>query len=300
MLVVVGGPTASGKTALAIEIAIRYNTEIISADSRQFFRELSIGTAKPDRSQLDRVRHHFVDSHNIVEEFNAGRYGIEARKLLVELFADHDVVVMAGGSGLYIDSVLFGIDDLPASDKKIRAELKTKFNAQGIDLLESMLRELDPGIIGNIDIKNPQRVIRALEVTLVSGKPYSEQLGSSYDPLPWNWMITGIDMERNQLYANIDSRVRNMIQSGLVDEVKNVVGHRKANALQTVGYKEMFEYIDGLVSLDEAIEKIARHTRNYAKRQLTWFRRYPEMLWINPGEPGVLFSKIDEQISLPG
>lgn len=297
LLVVIGGPTASGKTKLAIETALRFHTEIISADSRQFFRELSIGTAKPGAEELARVKHHFIDSHSVSETFNAGRFGTEARELLAGLFAAHDVVVMAGGSGLYIDAVLFGIDDLPASDAAVRKSLKLQLQQQGLAALQEKLRELDPGIIATIDINNPQRVIRAIEVTLASGKPYSTQLGAKNDPLPWNWMMAGIDLPRAELYSKIDERTREMIRSGFTDEARSVLPYRHKNALQTVGYREMFEYLDGMASLEETAEKISRHTRNYAKRQMTWFRRYKDMVWIRPGEEDRLFQVISDKLS---
>jgi tRNA dimethylallyltransferase len=285
-LIVVGGPTASGKTALAIEIALHFQTEIISADSRQFFKELTIGTAKPSSDQLSQVKHHFISSHSIVEEFNAADFGTHATKTINSIFEEKDFVVMVGGSGLFIDAVIKGFDELPTSDLETRNRLQSLLNSEGLESLQSMLLELDPVSHGRIDLNNPRRVIRALEVSIVSGTPYSTQLGNRKKEVnEWNIIMTGIDFPRAALYQRIDQRTTQMILDGLIDEARSVIAFRDKNALQTVGYKEAFMHLDGIISLPETERLIAQHTRNYAKRQTTWFKRYHEMKWLSPDKP---------------
>jgi tRNA dimethylallyltransferase len=296
LLVIIAGPTASGKTRLAIDLAIRFNTEIVSADSRQFFRELSIGTAKPTREELEQVRHHFINSHSITETVTAGIYGTAALNLLNNLFLKHDVIIMVGGSGLYIDAVINGFDDLPPADETTRTKLNNLFIEGGISALQAKLQESDPAAYQKIDVNNPRRLIRALEVTMVTGKPWSEHLGKNERKAPFEWMMAGIEWLREELYKRINERVTQMISAGLKQEAVNVMPYRHVNALSTVGYMEMFDHLDGKLSLDEAADLIAQHTRNYAKRQLTWFKKYPEMTWISPGDESKLISTIENRL----
>lgn len=284
-LVVVGGPTASGKTSLAIEVARFFDTEIISADSRQFYKELTIGTAKPSTEELAQVKHHFIDSHSVTQEFNASDYGTLATESINSLFEKKSVVVMVGGSGLFIDAVIKGFDDLPGAVPEIRAELNSKLEDSGLETLQQMLLEKDPASYNRIDIKNPRRVVRALEVTLASGKPYSQQIQErDAHAHGWNIIPIGILHDRQDLYKRIDTRTKWMIENGLLEESKSVIGFRNHNALITVGYKEMFMHLDGQITLAETESLIAQHTRNYAKRQMTWFKRYDDMIWFSPDE----------------
>ncbi|MFM2190437.1 MAG: tRNA ((37)-N6)-dimethylallyltransferase MiaA [Bacteroidota bacterium] len=282
-LVVVGGPTASGKTTLAISLAQKLNTEIVSADSRQFFKELTIGTAKPDIHELSLVKHHFINSHSISEDINASDYGIAATETINKLFENSNHVVMVGGSGLFIDAVIKGFDDLPPADEQVRTELQNRLSKEGIEVLQELLKQLDPASYDKIDIKNPRRLLRALEVTIVAGQPYSTLIGKERKPThEWNTIMIGIEHTREELYRRIDERTAAMIKSGLKEETKSVLAFRSKNALRTVGYTEMFEHLDGNIDLEETQKLIAQHTRNYAKRQLTWFNRYDNMNWLLP------------------
>ncbi|MGR6088454.1 MAG: tRNA (adenosine(37)-N6)-dimethylallyltransferase MiaA [Arcticibacter sp.] len=282
-LVVVGGPTASGKTALSISLARKLNTEIVSADSRQFFKELTIGTAKPDIHELSLVKHHFINSHSISEDINASDYGIAATETINKLFENSNHVVMVGGSGLFIDAVIKGFDDLPPADEQVRTELQNRLSQEGIEVLQELLKQLDPTSYEKIDIKNPRRLLRALEVTIVAGQPYSTLIGKERKPThEWNTVMIGIEHTREELYRRIDERTAAMIKSGLKEETKSVLAFRSKNALRTVGYTEMFEHLDGNIDLEETQKLIAQHTRNYAKRQLTWFNRYDNMNWLLP------------------
>ncbi len=246
--------------------------------------------------ELNEVPHHFINSHSIANHFNAGNYGVEATRLLTRLFVTHDVVIMAGGSGLYIDAVINGIDDLPEADTTIRDHLDKIFQTGGIPALQAILKNIDPVSYETIDINNPRRIIRALEVSQSTGIPYSSHLGKKNSTPEWKWMMAGIEWPREELYERINERSRNMVAAGLKEETLSVMDHRNQNALSTVGYKEMFDHIDGKTSLEEATDLIAQHTRNYAKRQLTWFRRYKEIIWIKPGEENQLIKLIEKKL----
>lgn len=296
LLVVIGGPTASGKTDLAISLANHFNTVIISSDSRQFYKELSIGTAKPTPEELSKAVHYFINSHSIEQDLSAGIFAEEAMLLLQNLFKVYDVIILSGGSGLYIDALINGIDILPMADPAIRSKLEKLGREEGIVKLQMMLKEIDPVSFERIDTSNPRRMIRAIEVSTIAGLPYSELLGKNKSLFPWPWIIAGIDHSREELYRRINERTSVMIKSGLKEEAQKVIRFRSHNALKTVGYKEMFEHLDGKISIDEAESLIAKNTRNYAKRQLTWFRRYPEMIWIKPGETGQLIKLIENKI----
>ncbi len=292
ILVVVAGPTASGKTAFAIELAQRFHTEIISADSRQVYREMEIGTAKPTPLQLQQVPHHFIDSHSILDAFNAGLFAENCRQLLEERFRHHSVMVMAGGSGLYMDALLKGMDELPPADLKTRQEITAAYAEQGIRYLQNRLKELDPLTWKKTDLKNPQRMMRALEVCLVTGKPYSSFLTGFRQPLGFDVLYLYLDIPRPVLYAQIDQRVDEMIRAGLVEEVKKLLPFRNHPAMQTVGYKELLAFHDGKVSLESSIAAIKQHTRNYAKRQVTWFGRNPDRIPVMPGDAGLIGERI--------
>ncbi len=271
-LIVIGGPTASGKTALAIEKALEYKTEIISFDSRQFYKEMSIGTAKPTFEELSKVKHHFIDTISIEEEWNAGIYERKAMEKLNELFLQNQYVVAVGGSGLYLNALLYGFDELPDKDENLRKQLQKELEEKGIESLQEKIKNLDFEYFEKGEIKNPHRLMRAIEVSIISGKPYSSLKKSGTIERNFDYKIYMIQHEREKLYERINLRVDQMIKEGLVEEVKSLLPYRNHNALQTVGYKEIFEYLDGKSTLEEAIVKVKQNTRRYAKRQITWFK----------------------------
>jgi tRNA dimethylallyltransferase len=278
-LIVVLGPTAVGKTAYAIELAKSLQTEIISADSRQIFKELTIGAARPSVEELAKVPHHFIASASVHEDYSAGRYGREALAKLEELFTRHHTVVCCGGSMLYIDALLNGFDDFP-SDKKIRDEWSLKFETEGIEILQETLRRLDPDYYTQVDLHNPHRLIRAIEVCVVAGVPYSVLRKAQARERSFEVEKIGLDMPREELYARINKRVVHMMAAGLEEEARGLHSHKHLQALNTVGYKELFDFFEGLCTREEAIEKIQQHTRNFAKRQLTWWRRDKTIRWV--------------------
>jgi len=279
-LIVILGPTASGKTDLAIKVAKWLDTEIISADSRQFYRELSIGTAKPTDGQLSEVKHHFISHISITEDYNISRFEHDALLVLENLFNTHQTVVMTGGSGLYIDAVCNGLDDQPEHDPEIRKQLNAEFKSSGISYLQAELLRLDPAYYEVVDLSNPHRLMRALEVCMMTGKPYSLFRKGRQQQRSFKVVKLGIQISREELISRINRRVDQMIADGLIEEAKANFPYRNKNALNTVGYKEIFEYLDGHCTLEEAIEKIKINTRRYAKRQMTWFRRDPDIVWI--------------------
>jgi tRNA dimethylallyltransferase len=283
-LVVIAGPTAVGKTAVAIELALRFNTEIISADSRQFFRELKIGTAKPLEEELRRVPHHFVNSHSIQEDYDAAQFGDEALIRIGSILSERSHVILCGGSGLYIRAVIEGFDDIPEVDPAIRASLVQKFNDYGISWLQEKMREEDPGYFSEIDKQNPHRLIRALEVKIGTGSSISTYRTKSKRDHSFNIVKVGLELPREELYQRIDYRMDAMIANGLFEEAEALYSYKGHNALQTVGYQEIFDHMDGLYDKEEAIRLLKRNSRRYAKRQLTWFKRDPEMKWFHPLE----------------
>ena len=296
LLVVIGGPTASGKTGLAIQVAAHYGTEIVSADSRQFYSDIPVGTAQPDPTQLALIKHHFIGEFPLETTITSGQYAEMCRERLSLLFQSHDVVVLTGGSGLYIDAVLSGVDELPEADHKIREQLNTLYSEKGLEALQELLLKSDPEYYKKVDLQNPRRLIRALEVCLITGQPYSSFLGKRTSPLPWKYVMCGIDFSREELYARINKRVDEMIASGLTEEARSVFAKRHLNALHTVGFTELFMHFEGKISYEEAVELIRKNTRNYAKRQLTWFRRYPEMQWFAPDSLPEVIRWIDSQV----
>ena len=281
-LVIVLGPTAVGKTDFSIELALKCGSPVISCDSRQIFREMTIGTAVPSASQLAAVKHYFIHSHSVTDNYTAGRYEVEALELIRRLFAEgHETLVMAGGSGFYIDAVCKGLDDFPPADQELRSALSERLRTEGVESLRLDLKRLDPESYESIDIANGQRVVRALEVCLMTGRKFSSFKTATVKKRDFEIEKIGLTRPRDVLYDRINRRVLQMADDGLVDEVRSLVPYRSLPALQTVGYREIFDYLDGSISLERAVELIQRNTRHYAKRQLTWWARDPEIRWIN-------------------
>jgi tRNA dimethylallyltransferase len=292
-LISIVGPTAVGKTALAIKVAQHLNTEIISADSRQFFKEMEIGTAKPSAEELAAAPHHFISSHHITELFSTGDFEVQAMAVLTRLFEEKDQVVLVGGSGLYVNAVLNGLDDLPATDLSIRAALNEQFLAEGLEGIKVQLASLDPEYYAQVDQFNTQRVIRGLEFVLSTGKKLSSFQSNRKKSRPFNIIKIGLNKERQALYSQINQRVDQMMDMGLLEEVKRLLPYREVNALKTVGYTELFDYLDGACSLAEAVDKIKQNTRRFAKRQLTWFRKDEEIKWFAPEQTTEILNYID-------
>ena len=279
-LLIVLGPTAVGKTDYSIDLALKYGSPIISCDSRQIFREMRIGTARPSEEQLARVKHYFIASHSITDNYTAGRYEVEALALLEELFKTHDTLVMAGGSGLYIDALCNGLDDFPDADPQLRASLIDRLEKEGLASLRHELRRLDPATAERIDPANWQRIIRALEVCIATSRPYSEFRSGTRKERPFTIRKIGLTRPREELYARIDARVDEMMAEGLEKEALRLLPYRNLSALNTVGYRELFGYFDGEHPLEEAVRLIKRNTRHYAKKQLTYWARDPEITWL--------------------
>ena len=281
-LLIILGPTAVGKTDLSIGKALEYGSPVISCDSRQIFKDMTIGTAVPDASQLAAVKHYFIQTVPLTDVYTAGDYEQDAITLIEKLFDEgHETLVMTGGSMFYIDAVCKGLDDLPDGEPGLRKELWNRLAEEGVDVLAEELRLKDPLTYSRIDVKNSQRVIRALEVCLLTGKPFSSYKTGVLRTRPFIIEKVGLQRPREELYSRINRRVLDMIDAGLEDEVRTLIPYRDCQALQTVGYKEMFKYIDGECSLDEAVRMIQLNTRHYAKRQLTWWRRDPDIRWID-------------------
>lgn len=298
LLVVIGGPTAVGKTATSIQVAQYFQTEIISADSRQFYKEMSIGTAKPSINELAKVPHHFINFLHVWQEYNAGDFENDALHKIDELFRNNEVVIITGGSGLYIDAVCYGFDEMPQVQEEIRTKLNELYSNKGILYLQEQLKKFDPVYHQQVDINNPQRLIRALEVIESTGKPYSSFRRSETATRPFDIFFVGLDMPRDTLYDRIDRRVDIMIEEGLVEEVKALKQYEHLNALQTVGYQELFSYLKNELSLQEAIDLIKRNTRRYAKRQLTWFRKNKDTKWFNPDDITGIIHAISSELKL--
>ena len=283
-LVVIAGPTAVGKTDVAIKLATHFKSEIISADSRQFYREMSIGTAKPDQDQLKSIKHHFIGQLSISEYFNVSVFENEVLKLLKNLFLNTNIIFLVGGSGLYIDAVCKGIDDFPDPAPELRNYLKSVLAQSGIGKLQEMLQQLDLEYYTSVDINNPNRLLRAIEVCQTTGRKFSEQRLNSQKNRDFNIVKIGLNLPRPELFSRIGLRVDQMIELGLIKEVESLLPNRHLNALNTVGYKEIFEFLDSKITLEHAIENIKTNTRRYAKRQLTWFKRTDEYKWFEPSD----------------
>tara|TARA_B100000959_G_C14950207_1_gene611611 strand:+ start:814 stop:1731 length:918 start_codon:yes stop_codon:yes gene_type:complete len=281
-LIVIIGPTASGKTDLAIKVASEFKSEIISADSRQFYKELNIGTAKPSKYELSTINHHFINNLSIIDDYTVGKYKEEVEEFLEEYFKSNDIAILVGGSGLFVDVIVKGIDNVPKVPKEFREELNDSLKINGLSSLAINLKEVDPESYENIDLKNPHRVIRALEVSLYTKKPYSSYHKGNNDlRKDIDLYFIGYNLSKEILYSRIDKRVDLMIENGLVDEVKRLTDYKKLNALNTVGYKELFYFLNEDLNLDEAIELIKGNTRKYSKRQMTWFKKYNDVNWFD-------------------
>ena len=280
ILLTVVGPTAIGKTSLAIDLALHFGTEIISCDSRQFFKEMSIGTAVPSSEELAQVKHHFIQHKSIFDTYSVGDFERDAITLLKEIFKQHNVVIMVGGSGLYADTVVYGLDDFPEVSPEIRNELNELYQKQGITYLQTRLKDLDPIQYTQMDVQNPQRMMRALEVCIASGKPYSSFLNKKETLRDFTNITIGLTAEREVVYNRINERVELMLENGLLIEAQTLFPHKKLNALQTVGYRELFNFFEGKTSLDFAIEEIKKNTRRFAKRQYTWFHKNKDINWF--------------------
>ena len=280
--IIIAGPTASGKTDIAISVAEHYNTEIISADSRQCFKELNIGVAKPSPEQLETVPHHFINSHSITENISAADFEKYALRTVEEIFKTNDVAIMCGGTGLYIKAFCEGLDDIPETDAEIKKVISEKYNSFGIAWLQDSIKNEDPVFWQKGEIQNPHRLMRALEVVRNTGKSVLAYQQKIKKERSFNIIKVGLDVPRDILYERINTRVDKMRQAGLADEVKALTAYQQLNALQTVGYMELFEYFDNKISKKKAFELIKQNTRHYAKRQMTWFKKDPEIQWMEP------------------
>jgi tRNA dimethylallyltransferase len=296
-LLVIAGPTAVGKTKVAIELALALKTEILSADSRQFFREMSIGTAKPTQKELNDVPHHFINNLSIKDDYDAGKYEQECIILLDKLFQKKETVILCGGSGMYIDAVCKGFDQLPEVEAAQRIQLQNLYVREGISALQALLLEHDPDHYQNVDLKNPQRLMRALEITLGTGKPYSSFRKGAGSKRNFRVLKIGLDTGREALYSRINQRVDQMMEQGLLEEVKSLTSFRMLNALQTVGYKELFDHMEGKYPLGDAVELIKQNTRRFSKRQLTWFKKDESTVWLDPLKPDFNIEEIIKYLS---
>jgi len=300
ILISVVGPTAIGKTKLAIALAQYYNTEIISADSRQFFKEMYIGTAVPDTEELAAAPHHFIQHKSIFEPYSVGDFEKEAIQKLEQFFKQKDIVIMVGGSGLYVDAVTKGLDYFPSVDPKIRTELNTTLENKGIKVLQNQLKKLDPNYYKKVAIENPHRIIRALEICIGTGKPYSSFLNKDKANRPFKVITVGINADREIIYNRINQRVDSMVNKGLIPEAKALLKHKALNALQTVGYRELFNYFEGEWTLDFAISEIKKNTRRFSKRQLTWFKKNDNTIWVAFDDKTLdIIHKIENQVIKP-
>jgi tRNA dimethylallyltransferase len=281
-LITIIGPTAIGKTNLAIKIANYFKTEIVSADSRQFYKEMNIGTAKPSTSELNSIKHHLINNKSVNDNYNIYDYEKDALKSIESIFNKNDIAILVGGSGLYINTVLYGLDEIPGISAEVRNSLYLDLELKGIKQLQEKLKLLDPSSYRSIDINNPRRLIRALEVSISTGKSYSSFLKKKKKKRDFNIIVLGINQERLDLYKKINTRVENMVERGLINEVKELYTLKGLNTLNTIGYSEVFNYIENKYSLDECINEIKKNTRRYAKRQLTWFKSIDRVEWITP------------------
>jgi tRNA dimethylallyltransferase len=298
-LIVLLGPTGVGKTDVSIDIARCFNCEIISADSRQFFREMSIGTAIPSRVQLETIKHHFIRFLSVEDYYSSSLFERDVLRLLPELFSKNNIVLMSGGSGMYIDSVCEGIDDIPDVDPSVREKYIDKYKSEGIEGLRVALKFLDPEHYAKVDLKNYKRIIRALEICETAGRPYSSFLKKQKSERDFGIIKIGLERSREDLYHRINSRVDNMIEAGLEEETKLLFEFRNLNALNSVGYREFFDFFDGKISREKAIELIKRNSRRYAKRQLTWWGKNKEITWFKPYNVNEIIQYIQESIRLP-
>ena len=280
-LITISGPTAVGKTKFSIDLAKLLNCQIISCDSRQFYKEMSIGTAIPSKKELNAVKHHYIHHKSINDTYTVKDFQKDALNKIKELFNSDEFIILVGGSGLYMDAVIYGLDEFPEIDKKVRENLNLKLNKFGIIYLQKKLQKLDPEYYSKVDLKNPRRLIRALEVCISSNKPFSSYINKKKTKHPFKLFNIGIVMDRDKLYEKINSRVDHMFSQGLVSEVKGLIDFKNYNALKTVGYKELFQFIENKCTLNESIEEIKKNTRRYAKRQITWLKSKNDITYIN-------------------
>ncbi|MGK7389034.1 MAG: tRNA (adenosine(37)-N6)-dimethylallyltransferase MiaA [Candidatus Cyclobacteriaceae bacterium M2_1C_046] len=292
-LIVIVGPTAVGKTRAAIALANHFDTEVISADSRQFYKEMTIGTAKPSPKERAAAKHHFIDFLPVTDKFNAGDFEREALAKLDAIFEKSSVAIVTGGSGLYVNALCYGFDDIPEVPVEIRDRLNSEFEEKGLVHLQEKLRMADPVYFDTVDRNNPQRLIRALEVYEHTNSPYSQFRKKELSDRNFMPIFIGLELPREELYERINQRVDNMIDEGLIEEVKSLLPFKEENALQTVGYQELFDYLDNKITLSEAIDLIKRNTRRYAKRQLTWFRRNENTFWYHPDDISSIINDIN-------
>ena len=297
VLISIVGPTAIGKTKLAITLAKHFDTQIISADSRQFYKEMQIGTAVPTKQELAEVQHHFIQHKSILDTYSVGNFEKDVLETLDRLFQKNNKVIMVGGSGLYTDAVTTGLDHFPKTPPRIRESLNEIYKQQGIEALQDMLLTSDPDYFKKVDLQNPHRLIRALEVCLASGRPYSSFLKQHKTQRYFKCLTVGITADRKIIYDRINLRVDHMMKAGLLKEVSALVDHKDKNALQTLGYRELFHHLEGNTDLDFAVEEIKKNSRRFAKRQLTWFKKNKETLWIDFAEdPDVIITKIEDRL----
>ena len=280
-LISILGPTAAGKTKLAIELAEKYSTEIVSADSRQFYREMSVGTAKPSINELNSAKHHLINNKSVIDDYTIGDFEQDAIKHISNIHSRSNIAILVGGSGLYLDVINYGLDKIPETKKNIRNSLNNDFESKGLIYLQNELKKVDLITYNNIDLNNHRRIIRALEVTISSGKPYSSYLNKKNINRGFKIIEIGINAEREMVYQRINNRVDDMISKGLINEVKKLIKYKNLNSLNTIGYKEVFSYLDGDISLDIAINEIKKNSRRFAKRQITWFKSNNNIIWFN-------------------
>lgn len=295
-VIAVVGPTAIGKTTLSIALAKHYSTHILSADSRQFYKEMRIGTAVPDNEELAAAPHHFIQHRSIHEPYSVGEFERDAIQRLQDLFKTQDTVILVGGSGLYVDAVTKGLDHFPKIAPEVRSDLKEQWNIHGISILQHELKRLDPNYYNKVDLFNPQRLIRALEICIGSGKPYSSFLENNSSKRPFETTYVALTAERDLIYSRIEKRVDSMMTHGLLEEAYELYAYKEFNALQTVGYKELFSHFDGKISLSEAVLEIKKNTRRFAKRQLTWYRKNSQVRWFaHDTKPNLILKTLGEK-----
>lgn len=294
--IIIAGPTAVGKTALSIQLARHFHTEIISADSRQCYRELNIGVAKPGADELHSVRHHFINSHSISDDLNAAAFENYALEKASEIFSTHDQLIVTGGTGLYLKAFSSGFDPMPEVAEQTRAAVRDLYQKEGLEGLREKLQWEDPVFAAGAEMQNPQRMMRALEFVRTTGTSIRNYQRAEKKERPFEIISIGLELPRNELYERINARVDAMMAAGLLDEVKKLMPYRHLNALQTVGYRELFEYLDGGISLEKAVEKIKQNTRHYAKRQLTWFKADTSIIWFHPNDAEGIIACLEEKL----
>ncbi|MGQ1890955.1 tRNA (adenosine(37)-N6)-dimethylallyltransferase MiaA [Thermophagus sp. OGC60D27] len=299
-VIVITGPTGIGKTALSIRTAQYFDTSIISADSRQIFKEIKIGTASPTQEELKKAPHYLIGTKSIFDYYSAYEFEQEALKIAEQLFEKKDLVILCGGSMLYIDAFCHGIDELPTVDPELRDSLQQKYRAEGLESIRRQLKLLDPEFYKQVDLKNPKRIIHAVEICLMTGRPYSQLRTNTRKSRPFNIIKIGLDMDRGQLHERINKRVDMMIENGLEEEARQLTPHQHLNSLNTVGYREFFDYFNGLITKDKAIELIKRNSRRYARKQLSWFRRDQEIKWFSPDNYDEVINFVENTIEWAG